>query len=91
MRNIYITTQGPLKSTVDDFWRMVWEFKSCNIIKLCRNVEEGEEGCYMFSPTQKNQPVECGKLKVTLLVDNPGDEFNTHKVHIPYDKVTTGG
>ena len=87
MRNAYITTQGPLQSTVDDFWRMVWEFKSRNVVMLCRNVEEGEEKCYMFWPTRENEPVEYGKLKVTLQVEIPGDEFITRKIHVCNDKV----
>ena len=41
-RNAYITTQGPLETTVQDFWRMIWEFKSKVIVMLCQTQEDGK-------------------------------------------------
>ena len=35
-------TQGPMKETVGDFWRMVWEFKSAAIVMLTQLEEDGE-------------------------------------------------
>ena len=41
-RRAYIATQGPLESTMNDFWRMVWEQKSRCIVMLCQ-LEENEK------------------------------------------------
>lgn len=41
-RNAYIATQRPLENTVQDFWRMVWEFKSKVIVMLCQTQEDGK-------------------------------------------------
>ncbi|CAG5131471.1 unnamed protein product, partial [Candidula unifasciata] len=38
----YVATQGPLAATRDDFWRMVWEQNSRNIVMLTRCQEKGK-------------------------------------------------
>ena len=40
--NEYIASQGPLTTTEDDFWRMVWEQNSRLIIMLTKTVENGK-------------------------------------------------
>ena len=37
-----MTTQGPIKNTAGDFWRMIWEHKSAAIIMLTELQEYGE-------------------------------------------------
>ena len=65
--NAYIATQCPMQTTVSDFWRMMWEFKSKVIVMLCNMMEEGEEACYPYWPTRERQTVKYGNIIVTLM------------------------
>ena len=38
----YIATQGPLRNTVEDFWRMVWEQQSYILVMLTNVQERGK-------------------------------------------------
>uniref|UniRef100_A0A8D2DME0 protein-tyrosine-phosphatase n=1 Tax=Sciurus vulgaris TaxID=55149 RepID=A0A8D2DME0_SCIVU len=39
----YIATQGPLSTTLLDFWRMIWEYSVLIIIMACMEFEMGKE------------------------------------------------
>ncbi|CAH8605552.1 unnamed protein product [Schistosoma guineensis] len=52
-KNAYIACQGPMISTVEDFWRMVWEKHSCLIVMLCSVKESGKEKCFTYWPEDK--------------------------------------
>lgn len=41
-KDYFIATQGPLAHTVDDFWRMVWEWK-CHSIVMLTELQERDQ------------------------------------------------
>ncbi|XP_051552771.1 receptor-type tyrosine-protein phosphatase N2-like isoform X2 [Myxocyprinus asiaticus] len=48
----YIATQGPLPSTVTDFWQMVWESGCVVIVMLTPLSENGVKQCYHYWPDE---------------------------------------
>ena len=38
----YIATQAPMENTVNDFWRMIWDYQSRSIVILCKMKEDGK-------------------------------------------------
>ncbi|XP_066154391.1 tyrosine-protein phosphatase 10D isoform X4 [Euwallacea fornicatus] len=71
----FLVTQGPLHSTRDDFWRMVWESNSRAIIMLTRCVEKGREKCDHYWPYD-TLPVYYGDISVQILNETRYPDWN---------------
>uniref|UniRef100_A0A3B3UF84 Protein tyrosine phosphatase receptor type Q n=1 Tax=Poecilia latipinna TaxID=48699 RepID=A0A3B3UF84_9TELE len=54
--NEFIATQGPLPSTVADFWRMIWETGSRTVAMLTQCYEKGRIRCHKYWP-EDNKPM----------------------------------
>uniref|UniRef100_A0A3Q3M2J0 protein-tyrosine-phosphatase n=1 Tax=Mastacembelus armatus TaxID=205130 RepID=A0A3Q3M2J0_9TELE len=61
----YIATQGPLPSTVSDFWRMIWEQRVNGIVMVTNCTESGRIKCEQYWPADKT-PCLYGELLVTI-------------------------
>ncbi|XP_064229718.1 tyrosine-protein phosphatase non-receptor type 20 [Aotus nancymaae] len=62
----YIATQGPLLSTIDDFWQMVLENNSNVIAMITREIEGGVIKCYHYWPISLKKPLELKHFCVSL-------------------------
>ncbi|XP_028833282.1 receptor-type tyrosine-protein phosphatase delta-like isoform X10 [Denticeps clupeoides] len=64
-QNAYIATQGPLPETFCDFWRMVWEQHTANIIMMTKLEEKSRVKCDQYWPSRGMETY--GLIQVTLL------------------------
>ncbi|XP_050922375.1 receptor-type tyrosine-protein phosphatase H isoform X9 [Lates calcarifer] len=60
----YIATQGPLPSTVNDFWRMIWEQRVKGIVMVTNCIEGGRTKCEQYWPGD-GKPCHYGELLIT--------------------------
>uniref|UniRef100_A0A6Q2WWW7 Tyrosine-protein phosphatase non-receptor type 13 n=1 Tax=Esox lucius TaxID=8010 RepID=A0A6Q2WWW7_ESOLU len=72
----YIACQGPLPTTLGDFWQMVWEQKSDVIAMMTQEVEGGKIKCQRYWPdTPRTAEMVDERLQITLIKDQHLDNF----------------
>ncbi|XP_078484648.1 receptor-type tyrosine-protein phosphatase F [Ciona intestinalis] len=64
-QNAYIATQGPMRETLSDFWRMVWEQRSTIIVMMTKCEERCKVKCDQYWPNEGYETY--GLIGVTLV------------------------
>lgn len=65
----YIATQGPLASTVNDFWRMVWQESVFTIVMLTQCVERAKRTCERYWPSASETQM-YGQIQVQTISES---------------------
>ncbi|TRY59645.1 hypothetical protein DNTS_027387, partial [Danionella cerebrum] len=73
-KDYYISTQAPLAHTVQDFWRMVWEWKCHSIVMLTELKEREQEKCVRYWPAEGS--VSFGEYILELKRDTLYEAFS---------------
>lgn len=65
----YVATQGPLPTTFNDFWNVVWNKEIKVIVMLTREEEGGRLKCHRYWPDEKNLTMNYGPAVSVELLD----------------------
>ncbi|XP_052329884.1 receptor-type tyrosine-protein phosphatase alpha-like isoform X2 [Oncorhynchus keta] len=72
-KDSYMASQGPLQHTIEDFWRMIWEWKSCSIVMLTELEERGQEKCAQYWPS--DGVMVCGDISIELKKEEESESY----------------
>ncbi|KFZ57136.1 Tyrosine-protein phosphatase non-receptor type 22, partial [Antrostomus carolinensis] len=71
----YIATQGPLPTTVIDFWRMIWEYEVLIVVMACMEFEMGKKKCERYWAEVGGSPLQCGPFSVACEAEEKKNEY----------------
>jgi protein tyrosine phosphatase len=66
-KGTYIAAQGPLDSTIGDFWRMIWEREVHSILMMTSESEANRHPNERYWPEIKGTPSRFGEYEIYLL------------------------
>ncbi|OCT64760.1 hypothetical protein XELAEV_18040999mg [Xenopus laevis] len=86
----YIATQGPLSHTIQDFWRMIWQYEVKVIVMACREVEHGKRKCERYWPLDDAAaPAQFGPFTISKVEKNRVNaEVIYRKLRITFKEVS---
>ncbi|XP_056286341.1 receptor-type tyrosine-protein phosphatase H-like isoform X2 [Pseudoliparis swirei] len=79
----FIATQGPLPSTVNDFWRMIWEESVKGIVMVTNCTEGGRTKCERYWPAD-GKPCSYGELLVTMRSEQREPEWTLREFRVKH-------
>ncbi|XP_066093184.1 receptor-type tyrosine-protein phosphatase alpha isoform X2 [Saccopteryx bilineata] len=88
-KDSYIASQGPLLHTIEDFWRMIWEWKSCSIVMLTELEERGQEKCAQYWPS--DGLVSYGDITVELKKEEECESYTVRDLLVTNTRVRGRG
>ncbi|KAI6174076.1 Receptor-type tyrosine-protein phosphatase T [Aphelenchoides besseyi] len=66
-----IIGQAPMDSTVDDFWRCVWQERIRSVVMLCEKYENNNRVCAQYWPQRFGENKLFGGVRVEYMEDQP--------------------
>uniref|UniRef100_A0A8B9IUG9 protein-tyrosine-phosphatase n=1 Tax=Amazona collaria TaxID=241587 RepID=A0A8B9IUG9_9PSIT len=78
----YIATQGPLPTTVIDFWRMIWEYEVLIVVMACMEFEMGKRKCERYWAEVDGSPLQCGPFSIACEAEEKKNEYVIRRLKV---------
>ncbi|XP_055724693.1 receptor-type tyrosine-protein phosphatase alpha-like isoform X2 [Salvelinus fontinalis] len=85
-KDSYMASQGPLQHTIEDFWRMIWEWRSCSIVMLTELEERGQEKCAQYWPS--DGVIVCGDISIELKKEEESESYTVRDLLVTNNRET---
>lgn len=89
-RKKFICAQGPMESTIDDFWRMIWE-QHLEIIVMLTNLEEYNKAkCAKYWPEKVFDTKQFGDILVKFAQERKTGDYIERTLNVSKNKANVG-
>ncbi|XP_063481824.1 tyrosine-protein phosphatase non-receptor type 22 isoform X21 [Symphalangus syndactylus] len=81
----YIATQGPLSTTLLDFWRMIWEYSVLIIVMACMEYEMGKKKCERYWAEPGEMQLEFGPFSVSCEAEKRKSDYIIRTLKVKFN------
>ncbi|KAL5487212.1 hypothetical protein EMCRGX_G019787 [Ephydatia muelleri] len=78
----YIAAQGPLQSSIGDFWQMIWDNEIQVIVMLSQLTEDDEILCPQYWPVNLQTPEKFDSITVELLSEKALESYTVRSIKL---------
>jgi protein tyrosine phosphatase len=78
----YIASQGPMNSTLADFWQMIWENQIHVVAMVTSEMEKGVQKCAAYWPSELGDQSVWRNFEVTLLRARSNDAYTIRGLQV---------
>ncbi|XP_015286328.2 tyrosine-protein phosphatase non-receptor type 22 isoform X2 [Macaca fascicularis] len=84
----YIATQGPLSTTLLDFWRMIWEYNVLIIVMACMEYEMGKKKCERYWAEPGEMQLEFGPFSISCEAEKRKSDYIIRTLKVKFNSDT---
>uniref|UniRef100_A0A2K5C2Z2 protein-tyrosine-phosphatase n=1 Tax=Aotus nancymaae TaxID=37293 RepID=A0A2K5C2Z2_AOTNA len=84
----YIATQGPLSTTLLDFWRMIWEYSVLIIVMACMEYEMGKKKCERYWAEPGEMQLQFGAFSISCEAEKRKSDYIIRNLKVKFNNET---
>ncbi|XP_071498490.1 receptor-type tyrosine-protein phosphatase S-like [Diadema antillarum] len=63
---MFIASQAPNSASIQDFWRMIWQYRVNIVVMINNTIEAGKDRCTVYWPEKMSSSIQFEQMVVTL-------------------------